>query len=576
MAESISGIHPWTRFINLLKVDRQEVINIYIYAVFSGLVSLSLPLGIQAIINLIMGGQISTTWIVLIIFVMAGVAISGILQILQLHMTENLQQKIFTRGAFEFTYRIPKLKLDKLDHAYAPELVNRFFDITSVQKGLSKILMDFSTATFQVIIGLVLLSFYHPFFIAYGILLVIAVILIIKFIGPRGLATSLKESSYKYEVVHWLEELARTLETFKLAGRTNLPFEKTDKAVSGYLKNRKEHFKILVFQYSIMILFKIFITAGLLILGGLLVINQEMNVGQFVAAEIIILLVIASVEKMILSMETIYDVLTSIEKIGSITDLEIESTDSTICEIKDFSKGISLSIKDLSYKFSGSKFDILKDINLDIKAGEKICVVGYDGSGKSMLFRIISGYFNDFRGNILINNIPYINFEKDELRSMISYSQSKDDTIFNATLGENISLGRENVKFDDVKFAADLFGLLRFHDVFPRGYNTMLTPEGKRLPKSLIIKIMLARAIANNPKVLLLEDILAKMKVFDKEAFLNHIFDSKNMTVLMDTTEESLARRCDRIIRLDSGEVANIGTYEELKNEDWFPVLFHK
>lgn len=258
-----SSIKPWTRFINLLKVDRQEIVNIYIYAIFNGLVSLSLPLGIQAIINLIIGGQISTSWIILITFVLAGILISGVLQILQSYMTENLQQKIFVRGAFDFTYRIPKLKLDLIDKIHVPEFVNRFFDITTVQKGLSKILIDFSTATFQVIIGLILLSFYHPFFIFYSIILIIAVVLIIKITGPKGLATSMKESSYKYEVVHWLEELARSIEMFKLAGKTNLPFEKTDQAVIGYLKNRKAHFRILVIQYSIMILFKVFIMAVL-------------------------------------------------------------------------------------------------------------------------------------------------------------------------------------------------------------------------------------------------------------------------------------------------------------------------
>jgi len=576
MEDNKAALHPWTRFVNLLKLDKQEIINIYIYSIFNGLVSLSLPLGIQAIINLIIGGQISTSWIILIIFVLSGIIISGILQILQSFMTENLQQKIFARGAFDFTYRIPKLKLDLIDKLHVPELINRFFDITTVQKGLSKILIDFSSAIFQVIIGLILLSFYHPFFIFYSIILIIAVFIIIKITGPKGLSTSMKESTYKYEVVHWLEELARSLETFKLAGKSYLPFEKTDKALTGYLKSRNEHFRILVIQYSIMILFKVFITAGLLILGGFLVIDQQMNVGQFVAAEIIILLVIASIEKMFLSMETIYDVLTAIEKVATVTDLEIEQDDNIINEDKDFSNGISISIKNLTYKFAGTKFDILKNINLDISAGEKVCFVGYDGSGKSMLFKIISGYYDDFSGSILINNYPYSNFKKEELRSIVSYSLSKEDAIFSASLADNISLGREKVKFEDIKYAADIFGLLKFHEVFPKGYHTILNPEGKQLPRSIVIKIMLARSLANNPKILILENIISKMKLFDKEAFLNHVFDNENMTVLLDSSEESIAKRCDKIVRMDSGEVVEIGTYEEMKKKDWFPILFHK
>jgi ABC-type bacteriocin/lantibiotic exporter with double-glycine peptidase domain len=568
---------PISRFFGLIKADKSEIINIYIYAIFSGLVNLSLPLGIQAILNLITGGQISTSWFVLIFFVLSGVLISGILQILQQYTTENIQQKIFTRSAFDFTYRIPKLKLDNIDNLYIPELVNRFFDITSVQKGLSKILIDFSSATLQVLFGLILLSLYHSFFIVYSLILILIVILIIRITGKRGFETSMKESSYKYEVVHWLEELARTLETFKLAGKTDLPFIKTDEAVVGYLTNRKDHFRVLVFQNSILIIFKILITAGLLVLGGLLVINQQMNLGQFVAAEIIILLVITSVEKIILSMETIYDVLTSVEKIGVVTDLPIENNSTKECNFTNIENGISISLRNVGYKFSNSKFDVLKDINLEISANEKICIAGYEGSGKSMLLRIISGLYDNYNGTVLLNETPLSNFDKDKLRSVISYSLAKEDTIFNGTLAENISLGRENISFEEIKQAADMFGLLKFHDVFHEGYYTVLNPEGKQLPKSVIIKIMLARTIVNKPKILILEDLLSKFKSQDKENFLNYIFDkNNNMSVIIVSNEKNIAKRCDKIIKMDNGEITSSGTYNEVQNKEWFTVLFNQ
>ena len=148
--------------------------------------------------------------------------------------------------------------------------------------------------------------------------------LIFRFTAPNGLRTSLVESKYKYEVVHWLEEIARAMETFKLAGKSQLPMTKTDEAVTDYLTARKAHFKTLVFQYINLTGFKVIVAAGLLLIGSLLVFNQQMNIGQFVASEIIIILVLASVEKLILSMETIYDVLTSIEKIGTVTDIPLE------------------------------------------------------------------------------------------------------------------------------------------------------------------------------------------------------------------------------------------------------------
>ena len=161
------------RFFNLLRVDKQEILTLYTYALFNGLISLSLPLGIQAIINLISGGQVSTSWIVLVLFVIVGVGLTGLMQIMQLSVTESLQRRIFTRSAFEFAYRIPKLKLSVTDRYHIPELVNRFFDTLSVQKGLSKILVDFSTASLQVIFGLILLSLYHPVFILFSLTLLL-------------------------------------------------------------------------------------------------------------------------------------------------------------------------------------------------------------------------------------------------------------------------------------------------------------------------------------------------------------------------------------------------------------------
>ena len=348
--ESSKLLTPIKRFFNLLKVDKQEIVSIYIYALFSGIITLSIPLGIQAIISFITSGEVSSSWIVLVVFVVLGVGLTGVMQIMQLTITENLQQKIFTRSAFEFAYRIPRMKMEAIDQSYMPELVNRFFDTLSIQKGLPKILMDFSSASLQIIFGLILLSLYHPFFIMFSFVLILIVYLIFKFTTPQGLKTSLKESTYKYEVAHWLEELARANSTFKLAGRTDLPMQRTDEKVSQYLTHRKAHFKTLLMQYINLVGFKMVIAAGLLLIGGLLVINQQMNIGQFVASEIIIILVLASVEKLILSMETIYDVLTAIEKVGSITDIPLEKDEGSPIHFEE-GEAIAIKARDLSFQF---------------------------------------------------------------------------------------------------------------------------------------------------------------------------------------------------------------------------------
>jgi len=213
---------PFQRFIGLLKLERKDFLQIFYYAIFAGLVSLSVPLGIQAIVNLMQGARISTSWFVLVILVTLGVAFVGILQLMQIRILENVQQKIFTRSSFEFIYRFPKIKMDQLRNFYPPELANRFFDVLIIQKGLSKVIIDFPAALTQVVFGLILLSLYHPFFIIYGLLLVFLIYVGFKITGQKGLDASIMESKYKYRIAHWIQEVARTLVSFKISGKTNL------------------------------------------------------------------------------------------------------------------------------------------------------------------------------------------------------------------------------------------------------------------------------------------------------------------------------------------------------------------
>jgi ABC-type bacteriocin/lantibiotic exporter with double-glycine peptidase domain len=477
---------PFRRFFRLLQPESKDILYIYAYAIFNGIIYLSLPLGIQAIINLITSGQLSTSWTILVIFVVIGIAMTGGLQVFQLTITERLQQRIFTRASFEFAFRIPKIKTESVHKYYVPELVNRFFDTLSVQKGLSKILIDFSTATLQIVFGLILLSFYHPFFIIFGMALLLIVYLIFRFTGPQGLSTSLNESKYKYEVAHWLEEVGRNMGTFKLAGNSQLPMQNTDKMVSNYLDARKSHFRVLIKQYISMVSFKLIVAAGLLIIGSLLVIDQQINLGQFVAAEIVILLIISSVEKLVLSMETIYDVLTALEKIGYVTDLPLENSNGI--DLEDDEKGMAVSIKDLSFGFPDNKKQVLHGINLDVMSGERICISGYNGSGKSTLIKVIAGLFEEYDGNINYNGIPLGNLNPESLRSFIGDSLHEEN-LFKGTLYENISLGRPGVNMKVVINVATKVKLMDFVQNLKGGFDTIIDPEGKNLPDSVQTKL---------------------------------------------------------------------------------------
>lgn len=550
-----SSIHPLTRLWKIVRAERQEVRAILTFAIFQGLVSLSLPLGIQAIINFLQAGRLSTSWYVLTAFVLSGILLTGYLQLKQMAVSETIEQRLFANTTFEFSMRIPRFSMWSTEGKYIPELMNRFFEVSTVQKGLSKLLVDFSAAVVQIIFGLGLLSAYHISFLMMALLLIVILYIIFRLTGPRGLSTSMEESKYKFAVAHWLEEISRALATFKLAGRSSLPIDRSNELTNGYLKARLQHFLILMTQYRAMIFFKFVVTAALIIIGSVLVVNQKINIGQFVAAEIVVLLVIGSVEKIILSMSTVYDVLTALDKLGSITDIPLERETGEKLETQAGAEGLEVSVKNLTFKFPGMIAPVIKNISIEIKAGETVCITGPNGSGKTTLLRLLSGFYENFDGVIAYNQLPIGNLHLGSLRAVVGENFTEQN-VFKGTLLDNINCGLPGLELEDAMRAARQARLDQFITGLPEGYNTMLDPEGHRLPGSVVKKIILARCFVNHPRLLLIEDNFGALTVDERKKFLDTILEEcKNITTIIITTDDSLIKRCDHVFTLDKGEV---------------------
>lgn len=521
---------PIRRFWNLLSQYKPELRQIYAFAVFIGIVNLTLPLGIQAIINYIQTGEMTSSWVVLVCFVLVGIAITGTLQVLQLRIVENIQQDLFARSAFEFAFRIPKISFLQLDKIHAPELANRFFDTLTIQKGLPKVLIDFSLAAFQITFGLILLAIYSAYFVILGFALVFVLWLIFRITGPQGLKTSLKESKYKYQLAHWLEEIARVNRSFKINASAKFHLTRTDDIVVNYLSEREKHFQVLINQFKLFIGFKVFVAAGLLILGGYLVFQQQMNIGQFVAAEIIIILIINSVEKVLRIIDTIYDVLTALEKIGYVTDLKLDN-ESGIGFVEE-DEAFSIKALDINFGFPDEDKKIISDLSFEIPAKSKIVLTGKSGSGKTLLLQIIAGILPVQEGEMYINEVPFKNYHREKLYDNFGIAFPTNQ-IFEGTFLENITMGRKvsNKKLSEV------IKLLRLNDYFvhqPKGLDSFVDSGGRRLPRSVIQKLLIARIIVGQPKLLLMEDPLQFVEEIEKKRIIDYLMDKqRNWTLLV-------------------------------------------
>ena len=549
---------------NLLAPDKVEVRNIYIFAIFSGALMLGLPLGIQMIINFIQLGQLSASWFLLVGLVVFAIGFSGTLNILQLRITETLQQRVFARSALEFAYRIPKLKLEKLIAYYNPEFNARFFDTLTIQKAISKLLIDFMAASLQIIFGLILLAFYHNFFILFGIILLLLLFIIIRYTSKSGYQTSLKESSGKYTVTNWLNEINNAKTSFRNSS-TELNLIQMDIKLHNYLDARKKHFGILVLQYRYLIIFKILIALSLLIVGGILVVNQQMNIGQFVAAEIIIVLLLSSVEKIILNLDLVYDVLTSIEKISQVTDFPIEQENGNH-DFQPNEKGIHLELKQLSYQSNELNRNILDNCSFVNLPGQKTCIISDSSVSTSALFLIILGQFEEFQGHVNLDNLPIENISRNSIKKTTGTLLNNDRLVY-GTIAENIHFGNESVSLPEIVELCQKLNLDSFIDGVDNKYNAIINPDFNFIPQDIQIKILFARALILSPKLLLMEEPSAGMSKTQKAPMINQIKREENTSFIIASHDDDLHQIADQIIEIQNGQIKFIGNYQSFKNQ---------
>lgn len=552
------------KFFKIIRLEKKEVTAIYFYAILSGVIQLTLPLGIQTIINFSQAAagtaNLPVSIILLIFIVLIGILVSGILQVNQMKIVEKIEQSIFTRFSLDFANKIPKIDSKELNNDHLPELMNRFFEVINLQKGLSKILLDIPLAVIQIVFGLVLLSFYNSTFIILGLLLILLLYFIFNYTSKKGLIASYNESENKYEVASWLEEIARSYKTFKISSQNNFHLKRTDDLVKDYLVSKTKHFEILKFQYWSLIVFKLLISAMMLIIGAVLLINQQLNIGQFIAAEIVILLILGAVEKLILNLEVAYNILTGVEKLNVINDKKSEVQGQT--SFVSNHNGIALEVQNLNFKFDENK-PLLENLSFNIPAGAKVCVMGDGGSGKSILLELIGGTLKNFEGVINVNTIPINNLNQKEYRKNIGIFYNEQD-IFEGTLYENICMGNESITPADIMKHAEMLEIKEFISLLPEGLYTPLQPTGKGLSTIMAKKILLLRAIVHQPELLVLDEPFELAGAESSKKISKYLIDLTNTTCMIVSGYIPFAKRADLIIWLEKGKIKHIGKPETI------------
>lgn len=571
--DDFAAATPLSRLVTLLSRETGDIWVIYFYATLTGIFSLALPLGVQAIVQLVSSGQLLQPVSILIVFVVAGTLVTGVLQLLQLHVVEILQRRIFARLAFEFTFRIPRMRLEALHSLDLSEMMNRFFETITIQKALAKLLTESTTALLQVLFGLLLLTFYHPYFTVFGISLLALLYLVFRFTGAKGLATSIQESKYKYRVAHWLEEMARTVRTLKFGGRSTLTVQRMDGEIANYLKYRKKHFEILVQQSIAIIAIKTLITGGLLVLGTLLVIDRQISLGQFVASEIVVITVLSGLEKLLLGLSSVYDILTSVDKAGNVSDIPVEPSSGLSLPEPPTPIGMHVELRDLSYVYASNPRPALSHITLDCAPGTTTVLTGFDGAGQTTVLKIVAGMFDRHLGAVLYDGLSARDLEHSDLRSRIGMVLEHNE-LFDGTVEENITLGRTGVGLADVLRALDAVGIREQVVTLPQGLQTLITGGGQLLPATVQRKLMIARAIAGRPRLLVVDDVLQHFDTASKRQIIEVLTATKNgWTVIAASHDPAFLAMADQVAVLEEGALRSRGSFADLLQDPYAAAI---
>ncbi len=532
--------------------EKKDVTNIYFYAILNGLVQLSVPLGIQSIVSFVMGATMATSIYILIAFVVLGTWLVGYFRLKVMQIIEKIQQKIFVEFALAFAEKLPKVNLSATRKYYLPELVNRFFDTQNLQKGISKILLEIPTALIQILFGILLLSFYHPWFLVFGALVIICVIFIFRFTMESGIKSSIDESDKKYEVASWLEDIAASIKTFKLNSKTEIHVAETDKRVVKYLNERTSHFRVLVIQYKTIVAFKVIITLVMLVIGTYLLVNQQLNIGAFIATEIVVLTIMAAVEKLIISLESYYDVIAALAKLNKVTDLPEEDFGAIAFENQN--SGFEIEFKEVNFAFNDYQM-ILENVNFKIAENSLNVITGSLGAGKSLLLNMMTSFYEPSSGRILIDKIPLINVDKISLRNQIGMFL-EDMTIIKGTVYENIVLGQTHISAEQILETSEQIGIEDFSSQFSNGFFTNISETDTEISFSSKKKILLLRALVGERRLLILEDPLDGMDDAFKVKMREHLSNLKeNTTIIVVSEDPEMIEIADQHLHIEEGTV---------------------
>ncbi|WP_442510073.1 ATP-binding cassette domain-containing protein [Novipirellula sp. SH528] len=548
MLDSHANDHPTPlhRFLGLLHLDRRDIFTVILFAFVAGILALATPLAVESLVNVVSWGTYVQPLIVLGLMLLTCLGIAGVLKVLQAIGVELIQRRQFVRIVSDLAHRFPRANQASLVGEFPRELANRVFDIMTIQKATAVLLLDGVTIVLTTVLGLFLLAFYHPFLLGFDIVLIISMISITWLLGRGGIHTSIDESITKYRVAHWLQDVIASPSVFKLGGGETLAVQRANQLTAQYIAARQLQFRVVIRQVVFAISLQVIASTVLLALGGWLVIDGQLTLGQLVASELVVTVVVGAFAKAGKSIEKFYDLMAGIDKVGHLIDLPVDAKQEPAV-LPHGPAEIQWSDLILDGGVSKSKVPAAT-----IDAGSRVAIVGDDVNGRTLLARTLAGLTSPVEGTAQVAGHDPVHAAATGEGRFLGYAGAND--LFHGSLRENLDLARSGMTAHRLREALNNVGLLDLVLQMPDGLQSRLQTHGYPLSDIQSRQLVLARAILMKPKLLVVDGLLDDLASEDRRTVWQILAaEDAPWTLVVTTNRQDVAELCEIQIAVRKG-----------------------
>ncbi len=524
-------VDTWRQLTRLLASERGDVATILAFALGVGVLSVVTPAAIEALVNTVAFGVLLWPVVVLSLVMFGFLAFSACLRAMQSAVAEYVQRRVFVRTARTFVTAFLRCDADTLARSNPTDVVNRFFEVASVQKCLATLLVDGVQIAMTTIVGLAVLAFYHPYLLVFAVVMVFLLAFLILVLGAGGVRTSIAESAAKYEFAAWLEDLARCPRSLRSESGLTFSAERAEERIDAYLVARRRHYSVVWRQVVFALAIEAVASTALLGLGGWLVIQRQLNLGQLVAGELIVTLVLSAVSKIGKYVEVFYDLHAGLAKLSIVDTLQSEVDGGEL--LPDESGPMRVAIDPGNTDSLQSSFQLPP-------GGRSALVAGAESTAWLESLALLR---SPPSGTVELDGIDGRSLNRPAAREHMTLVGPAE--TFAGTVAENLRAGRTDVSAADLRVALETVGLASRIARLPLGMATPLAPDGFPLDPTETARLALARAIASQPRLLLIDRLLDGLDLASPEPLADSLFGpSAPWTLVVASAREDVRQRC--------------------------------